>query len=382
MIFLSIFVYFSSSDLWLWAVAGVGAGAFLFYRGFRLLQRRRLILDTPASKIRSASMGLVEVSGLAVGPYTMQAPITGTPCYYYRTVAWQLRQSGKNKEWKKVADESLHLPFYLDDNTGRLLVNPQGAELEIHRDFHEEYDISFFSSTLNLPVNVAGFLARHGIGSDKKLRLDEYCIKPKNALFILGTLAANPGLEVKPTPVTTISDNSVQLKFTMNLPAIGNLSGGMLHPLPAMTNAIASPEPVNGENETAEIIRLRSAQPARLTDMTQQGRVAAALVRAGITNPTAWEAAGLQDSSIVMQTASVSGAGNGTSAPSPVNGEFDLHPPALLMKGSNNPAFFISWRSQHEVAQSLGWKSTLMIWGGPALLLLSLYFLLLHFGWW
>jgi hypothetical protein len=48
----------------------------------------------------------------------------------------------------------------------------------------------------------------------------------------------------------------------------------------------------------------------------------------------------------------------------------------VLMRGTNNKTFLISWRSQQEVARSLGWKCTLMIWGGPALALLSLYFFL------
>ena len=55
---------------------------------------------------------------------------------------------------------------------------------------------------------------------------------------------------------------------------------------------------------------------------------------------------------------------------------FDLHPPVVLMRGTHNKTFLISWRSQREVARSLGWKCTLMIWGGPVLALLSLYCLL------
>jgi hypothetical protein len=46
------------------------------------------------------------------------------------------------------------------------------------------------------------------------------------------------------------------------------------------------------------------------------------------------------------------------------------------MKGKNNPTFLISWRSQRNLARSLGWKCALMIWGGPVLALLSLYILL------
>ena len=55
---LQAFIFYSGQDNWLWAFAGLAAGMYWFYRGFRLLQRRRLILDIPASKIRSASIGL------------------------------------------------------------------------------------------------------------------------------------------------------------------------------------------------------------------------------------------------------------------------------------------------------------------------------------
>jgi hypothetical protein len=60
---------------------------------------------------------------------------------------------------------------------------------------------------------------------------------------------------------------------------------------------------------------------------------------------------------------------------------FDPHPPVVLMKGQNKPTFLISWRSQRDLARSLQWKCTLMIWGGPTLVLLSLYALLNVMHW-
>src|SRR5437016_14054561 len=104
-------------ELQFWCALGFFAGIGLFIYGFRLLQKRRLILDTPFSKIRSAAMGMVEVSGLAVGPYTVVAPITARPCYYYQTLVWEWRQQGKNKQWVKVAADCVHVRFFLDDNT-------------------------------------------------------------------------------------------------------------------------------------------------------------------------------------------------------------------------------------------------------------------------
>src|ERR1700683_1490869 len=91
-----------------WAAVGAAAGIFLFVRGFIMLRFKRMIENTPASKIRSASMGLVELSGLAEGPQTMPAGITGEARFYYRAIAWQLQESGRNRNWKKVADESLY----------------------------------------------------------------------------------------------------------------------------------------------------------------------------------------------------------------------------------------------------------------------------------
>jgi len=82
----------------------MAAGLYFFARGFGVLARRRLITSTPQSKIRSAAVGLVEVSGLAVGPHTVHAPISGLPCFYYRTIAWEHKDSGRSNDWQKVAD--------------------------------------------------------------------------------------------------------------------------------------------------------------------------------------------------------------------------------------------------------------------------------------
>ena len=355
-----------------WPAIGAGAGIYFFCRGFRLLQRKRLIMDTPTAKVRSAAMGLVELNGLACGPYTIIAPITGKPCYYCRTMAWRYEQRGKSSEWVKVADESLHLPFYLDDNTGCVLVNPQGAELDIHRDYQQEFSNSFLSMSQEVPANVADFLTRHGVPTDKKLKVEEYCIKPKNALFILGTLAVNPGLEVTATP---IGSSPVITKFSFKINGAAGTSfpnDSAIH----LTRTFTIASPSHGTLKP-EIIRLSSDnKPAGATDMSQQQKIAAALTKAGITSPAAWAAAGITD------TVGAPAHADGNGAAAAVAPErFDLHPPVVLMKGEHNPAFFISWRSQKDVLKSLGWKSAAMIWGGPVLTLLSAYLLAARFGW-
>jgi hypothetical protein len=104
----------------LWAAIAFGVGLFLFYRGFGLLRRRRIILNTPRSTVRGAALGAVEVSGKAAGPYTLISPLSALNCYYYRARAWQNQQ----RRWKKVAEETLCAPLFVDDGTGRVLVDP------------------------------------------------------------------------------------------------------------------------------------------------------------------------------------------------------------------------------------------------------------------
>jgi hypothetical protein len=370
----------------IWCAIGICAGLYLFLQGFRLLQRRRLILDTPVSKIRSASMGMVELSGLAVGPYTLVAPITARPCYFHRTFVWEWKQAGKNKQWVKVAAECMHVPFFLDDNTGKVMVDPRGADLDLHLDFKQEFCDSFFTTKEEAPPNVRDFLLRHGVITRNKIKVEEFCIKPKNALFLLGTLDENPGLELTPQPIhddetaAFIVGNALAFSLdpgkirTALAPVIGDgnvlsglsLSGGLQHD-PAYDEiydkAIST--------ASARVIRLSPDQGStQAADMTQQQKIAAALMKAGISNPAAWAAAKVTGSTPAA-TANHSANGN-----TDANNGFDPHPPVVLMKGKNNPTFLISWRSQRDLARSLGWKCALMIWGGPALALLCLYGLL------
>jgi hypothetical protein len=372
------------SGLLLWCVPGFCAGIGAFFYGFRLLQRRRLILDTPFSKIRSASMGMVEVSGLAIGPYTMIAPVTARPCYYYRTLAWEWRQNGKNKQWIKVAGESMHVPFFVDDNTGRVLVDPRGADLDLHRDFEQEYCDSFFTTKDPAPDNVRSFLARHGIVTSNKIKVEEFCIKPKNSLFILGTLAENPGLEVSPQPVRDAeSINSFSPQgFSLSINSLSFSRSGSGEDFEPGSPAQLATRP---DAHAVQVVHLSTASgPIKTSDMTQQQRIAAALLKAGISNPAAWTAAGMAapdtevitDPSATITSPGTNGSNSTRDSAAAQANAFDPHPPVVLMKGANNKTFLISWRSQQEIARSLGWKCALMIWGGPVIALISLYFFL------
>lgn len=165
----------------LWALIGFPVGIFAFMRGFFLLRRKRFIQNIPRTTIRGAPLGLVEITGTVEGPYTIIGPMSEEDCFYYRAVVWS---KGERSPWRKTAEESLAAPFFLDDGTGKMMVDPHGAETDLPPVFSEEYQT-------DVPDHLRHFLSRHAVPSGFSLKLEEYCVRPGDTLFAMGTLREN-----------------------------------------------------------------------------------------------------------------------------------------------------------------------------------------------
>lgn len=80
-----------SDDFWLAAAILIGLTVFGFIGAFYFYLRKRVMQDTPTSKIRSAAQGYVELNGhgdLLEGPPII-APLTGSTCRSGRQYAMQ-----------------------------------------------------------------------------------------------------------------------------------------------------------------------------------------------------------------------------------------------------------------------------------------------------
>src|SRR5207244_13475355 len=99
-----------------WGSLGLFIGVRLFFRGFSALRRRELVRNTPTSAVRSAAIGPVEVSGKAVGPYTLVAPLSKRDCFYYPLAVSASPQH--------IVEEEC-APLFLDDHTGLLMIAPR-----------------------------------------------------------------------------------------------------------------------------------------------------------------------------------------------------------------------------------------------------------------
>lgn len=100
-----------------------------FWGGFYYLRLKRHLENLPTSKARSVALGMVEVYGRARRKYAVVSPMTQQPCVFYRLR--KLRRNHENQSWEEVSTTDCGpIPFAIEDDTGRLTVDPRGAVLK------------------------------------------------------------------------------------------------------------------------------------------------------------------------------------------------------------------------------------------------------------
>ncbi|MBD3387899.1 MAG: hypothetical protein GF416_02520 [Candidatus Altiarchaeales archaeon] len=185
-------------EVFYFGVAVVIGGLLLFYRGFRWFRENQLIHNTPTSKVRSMAMGRVELYGTieSCPKKEVKTPFSGLPCVWCKWVVEERRSYGDDKKWTKVKEGVLNGLFYLRDETGKVMVYPKNADVDVPQ--FREYSNRMFGS---LPQGALSFLEGRGLktsglfGSDRTFRLTEYFLMPGDEVYVLGTARDNPLVE-------------------------------------------------------------------------------------------------------------------------------------------------------------------------------------------
>ena len=123
-----------------------------------ILRGRRLMRDLPTSKAHGVFMGFVEVCGRAASDHPLGSFLAETPCVWYRwaveerwrrTVIETVRENGRTRTrtrvesgWTTVAEGGEAVVFDVEDDTGRVQVDPEGASVEPLVVFDEHVDES------------------------------------------------------------------------------------------------------------------------------------------------------------------------------------------------------------------------------------------------
>ena len=85
---------------------------------------------------------------------------------------------------KALATETLAVPFFIEDETGRILVDARGAEPQV-----ESTPLEFSG---NEPEAMRRFVGRHAGPNATAATATECCIKPGDRLFMLGSVRESP----------------------------------------------------------------------------------------------------------------------------------------------------------------------------------------------
>ena len=88
---------------------------------FRLYRKKRVMEDTPSSKMRSVAIGLVEINGAVEKiDKILEDPFDHMECVFYYVMIEKF--DIKNEIWVVKHDEQRSLPFFLSDETGSVFI--------------------------------------------------------------------------------------------------------------------------------------------------------------------------------------------------------------------------------------------------------------------
>lgn len=218
----------------IYSALGFGAGVYWFFRGFRIYRECRVLEDTPEMPIRAVAMGLVHVHGQAQGDQLVNSPVTKTPCYFYKVDVEKWVQGKNGGNWTHYCTDADGARFYLQDASGKVLVDAHKAEYDLLQtakretggvftsrllggglrglfsgigsttpqiptgDFVSNEDLLTYvgslhgSSKFSLPFGGISSLGASGWSSGGHYRLTEYCILKDHWYDVMGTCAENP----------------------------------------------------------------------------------------------------------------------------------------------------------------------------------------------
>ncbi|NOR52034.1 MAG: hypothetical protein GQ470_05385, partial [Gammaproteobacteria bacterium] len=106
------------------------------YLIFHFYHRKRVINDTPTSKIRSAAQGYIELEGegLLLKGDSRRSPISGISCLWYKykvekKVVYRDSKGHRHTRWKTIDSGVSENLFLIQDDTGECVIDPEGAEV-------------------------------------------------------------------------------------------------------------------------------------------------------------------------------------------------------------------------------------------------------------
>jgi len=337
---------------------GTGLGVWIFFKGFRVFREFKIVADTPRMPIRSVSMGLVQVRGAALSDKLIPSPVTHTPCCFYQ-VKIERYETGEHGGWKHHCTDMDGAKFYLQDKTGKVLIDTYSAEYDLPESEPREVDGSHIGASLVAAMG-AGASDQELLQYIHRAGVHQFAGKVEHWLDCKGTLD-NPTHE---------QGRQVLLEFSRAIPQAMASKASVSANIPAaIIEKIIASHPVADPKKEEQRQKF-------LQQLREKGTVPMPQISVSTSSTTGATGRYRLRESLILPGQEYHVTGTCVENPA----ASDAHDRNMIVQGKNEKTFLISWKPEQELQQGLRKRAMGMVFGGAALALFCLALLMAHLG--
>lgn len=174
-------------ELTLLAALGFAAGLYGIYRGANTYRKYALVNNTATERVRSIALGRTELEGVAQSTgETVERPFSPGECLYAEWEVEEYRSTGRSSAWQTIDAGSYGVPFYLEGETGRVLVaDPSDATATLSDRFTRQRTVAEGRTPT---ARTREFCQQQGIApeSSNERRFSQGFLPPETPIYVLG----------------------------------------------------------------------------------------------------------------------------------------------------------------------------------------------------
>lgn len=331
----------------------LGGGLWFFFKGFRVMREYKVLEDTPRMPIRSVPMGFVHIRGKAEPTKLLDSPVSHTPCCFYKVVVEQWRSKNNGHEWAHYCTDFNGYQFHLADETGKILIDAHAAEYDLQPTVTRVVTSS--STNEADAARLLEYVSSAGVHSMAD-RMGQFVDKK----FEKAHASEKPELQAK------------REAFKELFAGMSSFQEGGKAPIAAMQKLFNASGPSSDPKK--EQHRQEMLQNLKLAEMASESGLLEQLMQRdkqsadGRFRLSEYIVAPGQE--YLIDGTCIENNDSSTSA----------QDRSMIAKGTNEPTFVISSRSEVQVQHAFKKRSLLMIFGGAAAALIGAFGLLIHFG--
>ncbi|MBN2517242.1 MAG: hypothetical protein JXB14_00190 [Candidatus Altiarchaeota archaeon] len=171
-------------------------GALFFFHARRIVMLKDKIEKTRSILVRGITEGPVSLEGkvVPIARGVLKSPFLRRDCVYYSYAIKRLAPKEFTNYWKPYRRGSKAVDFYLEDETGKALINGQKAVFDVS----EEFTSTYFAD--NVPGGIGAFLKESRLVEKltkaftlpREFRFSEASLAPGSWAYVLGYATKNP----------------------------------------------------------------------------------------------------------------------------------------------------------------------------------------------